>query len=160
MNGASIVAKTAEAAALSPSAALVLSVDSCARFLSIRDGRISSGSGSGLDSGLDSDLDFCGIEGLDWESGVGPVGVCGRLLGVVFGALGNIELESAFLSGSFGSKSESESLSLLSVDALASLLSESSEDSDGGFVIESKDSLFHGLCDLGREYLNLLAWVW
>jgi hypothetical protein len=86
------------------------------------------------------------------------VGVCGWLLGVIFGALGNSALEASFLAPSFGSgsKSESESLSVLSVDALASLLSDGSE---GGFVIESDDSLFRGLFDLGREYLPLLGLV-
>jgi hypothetical protein len=143
INGASIVATAAEVAGLSPAAALLLSVDSCVRFFSMRD------------DCLDLDIGLNGVCDLAWECGVGIVGVSDRSVGVIFGSLGNSELESAFLGYSFGSgsESESESRSLLSVYALASLLSE------GGFGVQSEDFIVRNVFKLGRDYLPLLGCV-
>jgi hypothetical protein len=135
VNGIAFVMGTAEAGALSPAVAAQLLVDACARTFSIWDPRIDV---SSFDCLLSECIRNAAIVSCD-----------GRSLGLLFGDLWNSELEAAFLGVAFGS----DSLSLLSVDALDSLLSEAV------FAVEIEDLLFRTILGLGEEYFPLLLYV-
>jgi hypothetical protein len=132
INGAAVVTSPAEAAALSPEIAAQLSVDACARTFSVCDPRIGV---SPFDRLLSQST--AAILGDDRGS-----------LGLLFGELWNNSVEAAFLvAPSLGS------LSLLSLDALDSLLSEAV------LGVGNEDSLFCDLLKLGRDYFVLLRHV-
>jgi hypothetical protein len=134
VNGVQLELKTADAASISPAVALQLSVDACSRRFTLRDDRLSPSVLSALRGLLSGDCHLAGSDDL------------GRLLP----QLSNFALERAFIRAPPFS---SESLSLLSADALDALLAE------GSVPLESEDSLFFALLALGPEYFPLLRHV-
>jgi hypothetical protein len=142
MNGMVICGHGSDAAALSPAVALQLSVDGCARRFAV--------DGAEIDAAA---ISFFG--GL-LSNAEAPGGAFDqRLLISVFKGLWNPMLEGGFI---FTSRYCSvpfvqESISLLSLDALESVLCES------GFLIDSVDSLFEGIVCLGCDYFPLLRHV-
>jgi hypothetical protein len=141
VNGVRIAMSTAEAASLSPAVAEQLSVDACVRTFSISNCHI------GMDfisEVFDRRGGLKATAGSDWDCEPGR-----RSLGLVFRELKNTALEAAFLGAPFGLDAHS----LLSVDALDSLLAEV------GFWNEGENYLLLRILGLGERYLPLLCHV-
>jgi hypothetical protein len=142
MNGIAVEADVADAAALSPAVALQLSVDSCARRLVVDE--------------VDSDA-ISHLKGVLSGAGSGVSGsaVVGRSLSFLFGRLRNAVLELAvlFASGCTFVPFVSDSLSLLSLEALDLVLSE------WNFSVTTADSLFETITNLGAVSFPLLRHV-
>jgi hypothetical protein len=139
INGTQIGRSATEAAALSPAVALQLSVDACAHKMNVHDGRIGS-------------LAISSFWRLLNAGGVSLSPSKSRSLGLLFGRLSNPDLECRFTG-----LAPTDSLSLLSVDALDALLS------DGGMALpislDSEDALLEAILGLGEDYFPLLKHV-
>jgi hypothetical protein len=142
MNGLPIEADVADAAALSPAIALQLSVDSCARRFVVDEVH------------SDAISHFKGVLS-GAKSGVSGSAFVGRSLSLLFGRLRNPLLELAVLFAGGGNSVPflSDSLSLLSLEALDSVLSE------WNFSVKTPDSLFETITNLGAISFPLLRHV-
>jgi hypothetical protein len=145
INGRGFETSRATAVALSPGVADLLSVDGCVRSFSVLADWAGDLGIEGFLSGFDSGLSS--IAGLSGLSGIGAVER--RSLGLLFGRLSNADLEAAFLGCEIGS----DSLSLLSVDALSSLLSEAFP------IFGNADSIFSMIRHRGDSYFGLLGHI-
>jgi hypothetical protein len=139
LNGFRIETSTAEAIGLSPGVAEQLSVDACAGVFSVFHDRLDFDSISGLISDSNASIAMSADRSVS------------RSLGLLFGDLLNSALEASFLRPPF--LSDLNSLSLLSIDAFESLLSEVF------LPIESEDCLFRAIVGLDRSYFPLLRHV-
>jgi hypothetical protein len=141
INGTPIETGSVEAMALSPAVALQLSVDACSRTFAVCDGRI----------GFDAVRLFrCFLSG---ESAVTSPSATGGL-SCLMGWLGNSSLELYFLSRRGVCRPLSEAISLLSVEALDSLLTDFVFGTGTG--IEGEGWLLSTLVGCGSDYFQLL----